>query len=59
MDSRKELVVSTRVRAEERALIRAVAESEGLTVSEAVREILMPAVREHLSMVIESGGSRQ
>lgn len=47
------IVISTRVRVYERALIRAVAESEGVTVSEAVHRLLMPAVQERLSSVMD------
>lgn len=39
------VVVSTRVKPAERALITAVAEAEGVSVSEALHRLLMPAVR--------------
>jgi hypothetical protein len=42
-------VVSTRVVARERALIRALAEAEGVSVCEVLHRVLIPAVRERLA----------
>lgn len=46
-------VVSTRVLPQERALIRALAEAEGVSVSEAVYRLLLPAVRDRLAVVAQ------
>ena len=43
------IVVSTRAKPEEAALIRAAAEAEALTVAELVHRLLLPAVRSRLS----------
>lgn len=43
------LLVATRVDARERALIDAAAELEGLTTTQLVRRILLPAVAERVS----------
>lgn len=53
------VVVSTRMRVTDRALLRAYAEAHGMTVSEAVHHLLMPAVRESLADVIGEDGGRQ
>ncbi len=48
------VVVSTRVSQGHRALIRALAEVEGVTVSAALREILVESVRERLGELVEA-----
>lgn len=48
-------VVSTRVKPSERALISAVAEAEGVSVSEALHRLLMPAVRDRLREIAGEG----
>jgi hypothetical protein len=53
---RRPEVVSTRVFERDRALIRALAEAEGLSVSEAVYRLLLPAVRQRLAEVAGAGG---
>ena len=45
-------VVSTRVRREERALLRAVAEARGLSVSDVIHELVMAGVRDSLAGVM-------
>lgn len=42
------MVVSTRVLPHERALIRALSVAEGVSVSEALHRLLIPAARERL-----------
>lgn len=46
--------ISTRVRPDERALVRALAEAEGISVSEVLHRLLMPAVRARLAQVAAS-----
>jgi hypothetical protein len=49
MSTRQTVVVSTRTTRAERALIRAMAEQESLSVCEAVHRLLIPAVKERLA----------
>lgn len=49
MAREKPEVVSTRVLPSERGLIRALAEAEGTSVSEALHRVLVPAVRRRLA----------
>ena len=48
------VVVSTRVLPNERALIRALSEAEGVSVCEALHRVLIPAVRTRLAEVARS-----
>lgn len=52
------VVVSTRVLPSERHLIGAIAADEGVSVSEAIHRLLMPAVRERLLATSGPSGSR-
>ena len=45
----KPVVVSTRVHPHERALISALSEAEGVSICEALRRVLLPAVRQRLT----------
>lgn len=47
--------ISTRVLPQEKALVRALAEAEGVSVCEALHRTLMPAVRERLAEVAREG----
>jgi uncharacterized protein (DUF1778 family) len=49
------VVVSTRVTARERALIAALAEAEGKTVSDMLNRLIMPAVCSRLAEVAREG----
>lgn len=53
MNRKRPVVVSTRVRPDERALIRALSEAEGVSVCEAVHRALMPAIRARLAEVAQ------
>jgi hypothetical protein len=48
----KPIVISTRATKAERALIRAIAEEEGVSVSEAIYRLLMPAVRQRIAATV-------
>jgi len=49
MARRRPVVVSTRARVEEAALVRAVALAEGVSLCEAVHRLLIPAARGRLA----------
>jgi hypothetical protein len=46
------VVISTRVSDDNRALIRALADLKGISVSEAVHEVLIQAVRNRLAEIV-------
>ena len=49
MERERPVVVSTRVAPAERGRIRAVAEADGVTVSELLHQLVMPQVNDRLS----------
>lgn len=59
MARERPIVVSTRVDPRERALIRALADIEEVSISEALHRLLVPAVRERLAeLAMPSQGDR-
>ena len=48
MESERPVVMSTRVEAAERGRVRAVAEADGITVSELIHRLVMPQVNDRL-----------